>query len=167
MVQQIVQRRGLRQFVKFCIVGATSTIIDFGIYILLIEFVHLDRFVGSLALARMLAASISFLFAVTNGFYWNNRWTFRHAETEGHAQRYGKFVFSNVIGLALNTTILGLVAHSVPAQVTNTFASYLNLISFHPKDPAGLIGKICATAVVVFWNFTASKYWTFKTSERA
>jgi hypothetical protein len=43
----------------------------------------------------------------------------------------------------------------VPVAITSLLAHRL-------RDPAGFIGKIAATGVVVFWNFTASKYWTFK-----
>jgi putative flippase GtrA len=168
MLQGLTQRRGVRQFIKFCIVGLSSTLIDFGIYLTLIEVLHIQdsvaaamgptRFLGFLdaqMAGRLAANSISFLFAVTNGFIWNSRWTFRHTDREGLHQRYLKFVLTNVIGLFLNLTILTLVSHLVPPSLTNVLVGRL-------KDPAGFIGKLCATAVVVFWNFTASKYWTFK-----
>lgn len=152
----VLRREGVRQFVKFCIVGASSTLIDFTIYLFLIERVHLQDTVGSLTLARPLAQAISFLFAVTNGFIWNSRWTFRKVAPapRGHHRRYGKFVLTNVVGLGLNLLILNVVAHLAPPALTALLASHLH-------DPAGFIGKVCATAVVVFWNFMASKYWTF------
>ena len=156
--RSLLERRGVRQFVKFCIVGASSTLIDFAIYFSLIELIHLQNYVGSLELARPIAQSVSFVFAVTNGFIWNNRWTFRKSGDGGHHQRYSKFVFTNLIGLALNLLILNLVANAIkhmPGVLPSLLTSRL-------QDPAGFIGKIAATGVVVFWNFTASKYWTFK-----
>lgn len=154
MVQTLAQRRGVRQFVKFCIVGLSSTLVDFGIYLTLIEVLHIQSYIG-LWNGRIAAQSISFLFAVTNGFIWNSRWTFRHTDAAGLHQRYVKFVLTNLIGLALNLTILSIVSHIVPVAVTSLLAQRL-------RDPAGFIGKLAATCVVVFWNFTASKYWTFK-----
>jgi putative flippase GtrA len=167
-LQGIAQRRGVRQFVKFCIVGFSSTLIDFAIYFALIEYFHIQAAISPLVgdakllgfldaqmLGRIAANSISFLFAVSNGFIWNSRWTFRHTDREGLKARYFKFVLTNVIGLCLNLTILTLVSHVVPAALTA-------MLPHSMKDPAGFIGKLCATAVVVFWNFTASKYWTFK-----
>lgn len=154
LVKLLAQRRGVRQFIKFCIVGLSSTLVDFGIYLTLIELLHIQDSVG-LATGRLVAQSISFAFAVTNSFIWNSRWTFRHTDREGLHQRYVKFVFTNLIGLALNLTILTVVSHLVPPSVTALLAHRL-------KDPAGFFGKLTATAVVVFWNFTASKYWTFK-----
>lgn len=156
--QTVARREGFRQFVKFCIVGASSTLIDLTIYLFLIEIFHLQRFVGSLPTARLVAQSISFIFAVSNGFFWNNRWTFRAGERgdAGDAKkRYGKFVLTNLIGLSLNLLILSVVAHAVPPAIERVLDAHLH-------DPAGFVGKVTATFVVVFWNFCASKYWTFK-----
>jgi putative flippase GtrA len=150
--QTVLQRRGVRQFVKFCIVGASSTLIDFGIYLLLVEVLRIGQYLPGPVVTRTLAQSISFAFAVTNGFFWNNRWTFRAGDAAGAHARYVKFVTTNLIGLGLNLAILNAVAHLLPDTLT----------LFHLHDPRGFVGKLCATAFVVFWNFTASKYWTFK-----
>jgi putative flippase GtrA len=53
--------------------------------------------------------------------------------------------------------ILTLVSHAVPSALVEWVRSHSHL-----DDPAGIVGKIVATGVVVFWNFLASKYWTFK-----
>lgn len=153
-VQSLLSRPGFRQFLKFCIVGASSTVIDFGVYLLLMEVAHLPRVIGAVALARTLAQCVSFSLAVTNGFIWNSRWTFRHRGGGTAGTRYAKFVLTNVVGLALNLSILQLVAHLLPQSVIGWLPVHLN-------DPAGFIGKIVATVCVLFWNFTASKYWTF------
>jgi len=155
VVRRVLQRRGVRQFVKFCLVGATSTVVDFGVWLFLMQVVGFADVFGSLVVGRNVAQTISFLLAVSNGFIWNNRWTFKDPEREGHHRRFGQFVLTNVIGLMLNMSILNLVAHHVPPEV-------LTLLPHGLKDPAGFVGKLVATAVVVFWNFTASKYWTFK-----
>lgn len=155
MLQAVAQREGVRQFIKFCIVGASSTLIDLGIYLLLIEGFHLQRLVGDIDHTRMVAQCISFVFSVSNGFYWNSRWTFRGRETAGGSRRYGKFVLTNLIGLSLNIFVLTQVARIVPAGL-------LRVLDPHLHDPAGFIGKLVAIFVVVFWNFAASKYWTFK-----
>jgi putative flippase GtrA len=156
-VQGMLRRRGVRQFVKFCIVGASSTVIDVGVYLLLMEALHLPQYVGQLVVARSIAKTLSFLLAVTNGFVWNSRWTFARPEAEGRQARYAKFVATNVVGLLINLVILNSVAHvfqAAPALIPG-FLSHLH-------DPAGLIGMLVGIVVVVFWNFTASKYWTFK-----
>lgn len=155
MFRSVAQREGFRQFVKFCIVGASSTIIDLAIYLSLIEIIHLQQYVGGLPTARLMAKSISFLFSVSNGFFWNSRWTFSSGEAVGGQRRYGKFVLTNVIGLSINLCILSLVAHVVPEPMVRFLSAYLH-------DPAGFVGMMTAMCFVVFWNFCASKYWTFK-----
>ena len=164
--QSVAQRQGVRQFVKFCIVGASSTAISFGISSWLIYFVHLDRLLHVwltgrppapdvanpyLPLAVQLAALIGFLFAVTNGFVWNSRWTFRQNDPELRKVRYAKFVLVNAVGLVLNQTIV--------------FVVYGMLVRGRPTTEKGLeplIAMAVATVIVVFWNFLANKYWTFK-----
>ena len=54
----LMQRQGVRQFVKFCIIGFTSMFIDVGISYQLIY---------SLGMNATLAKTISFAVAVTNG----------------------------------------------------------------------------------------------------
>ena len=156
MVGTVLRRRGLRQFVKFCIVGVSSTAIDFSVFFLLIEIVHVQQYLQSVDLGRGVAVLAAFLVAVTNGFYWNSRWTFASTDREGLHQRYLKFVFTNVIGLLLNLSITLTVARFAPPAVV------LFLRPFMSKDPAAFFGKAVATLIVVFWNFTASKYWTFR-----
>ena len=156
MLHTVIRRRGVRQFVKFCIVGASSTAIDFMVFFLFIEVLHIQQHLASQDLGRALSVCAAFLVAVTNGFYWNSRWTFKHTDAEGLRQRYVKFVLTNLVGLALNLTITLLLARIAPVAVLTLLRPYLQ------KDPAAFFGKAVATVFVVFWNFTASKYWTFR-----
>jgi putative flippase GtrA len=161
-VASFVSRKGPRQFVKFCLVGATSTIIDFGL-------LNLLKFHLGFPLA--LAATCSFLVAVCNGFYWNRRWTFR--ATEGDARRqYPKFVATNVVGWLLNLSIMTLAlivaarlglttVDRSPAEIVSLIVTGQGKQQFSPLavNAAKAMATICVTA----WNFTAAKLWTFKT----
>jgi len=154
-------RQGTRQFVKFCLVGASSTVIDFSL-------VYFLRFHVGLPIA--LAASISFLVSVANGFYWNRRWTFR--ATGGDARRqYPKFLATNLIGYTLNLSIMTLAliiaSHLNLTTVDRSTAEIVHLIltgegkqDFSPR--AVLAAKAAATVFVTAWNFTAAKFWTFR-----
>src|SRR6266566_5098561 len=64
----LLRRTGTRQLVKFCFVGASSTLIDKGILWLLLSVTPRTPW--------WISASMSFCLAVTNGFVWNRRWTF-------------------------------------------------------------------------------------------
>ena len=160
-VSSFASRTGPRQFVKFCIVGATSTIIDFGL-------LNLLKF--HLGLPILLAATCSFLVAVCNGFYWNRRWTFRAGDGDARKQ-YPKFLATNVVGYLLNVSIMTL-ALIVASQLKLTTvdrpaAEIVSLIvtgaGKHQFSPLAVnAAKAAATVVVTAWNFTASKLWTFK-----
>lgn len=160
-----LQRPAIRQFVKFCIVGASSTLISMSIFSLLIYGFHLsdvlhdalsDRpqwqsVVDEYRLHVQAAALIAFLFAVTNGFIWNSRWTFRQNDAARRKTQYAKFVLVNAIGLVLNQIILFVVNRALTAGRAANEKGWEPLIAF-----------AIATSIVVFWNFTANKLWTFK-----
>ena len=143
----LLQRRGVRQLVKFSLVGVTSTVIDKGTLWLLLN--H-----GPPGVPWWLNATLSFMLAVTNGFVWNRRWTFRASDQGRLRSQYGMFFGTNVVGLLLN---LGF---------TKAFLIYVTGQLFHrgenPEATDVLIASLLAIPVVVVWNFAASKYWTFR-----
>jgi putative flippase GtrA len=161
----VLRRPGVRQFLKFCIVGASSTAISAGIFAFLVYGVHLDRLLHTWLTAWpavqqtadqyrlyiQVAALAGFLFAVSNGFFWNNRWTFRQTDVAGAHARYLKFVAVNVIGLILNQVILFIATAALTAGKPSG-----------EKGLAPMIAFMIATGIVVFWNFAANKLWTFK-----
>jgi len=131
---------------KFCVVGASSTIIDQGMFgLLLQQFPHSPWW---------MLRSLTFVLGVTNGFYWNRSWTF---QSDAHApmkQQYPKFVASNAIGLMLNLLI-----------TKGFLLLFLGNVKPNPllHSKIILISSLCAVPLVVIWNFTASRFWTFKT----
>jgi putative flippase GtrA len=160
-VASFISRKGPRQFVKFCIVGASSTIIDFTL-------LNLLHFRAGFPLP--LAATCSFLVAVCNGFYWNRRWTFDAGAGDARRQ-YPKFVLTNLVGWTLNLTIMTLalvVASGMgltevkesPGEIVRLIALSRGKEVFSPL--AVNAAKAAATVCVTAWNFTASKLWTFK-----
>jgi putative flippase GtrA len=142
----LLQRPGMQQFLKFCVVGATSFTIDVGIsYILTFNF-HMWW---------VLAKTISFTLAVTNGFFWNQRWTFDAVGKRKHHEQYAMFFGVNIVGYILNLAIMKSVF----------FASTGHWRGQNPTKPVFLAATLVATAIVVFWNFFANKHWTFKHPE--
>lgn len=127
-----LRRRGLRQLVKFSIVGTINFILDWTIYL------TLTRFLG---VYYVLAKALSFVAGATSSFIFNRRWTFRSTNPRRFRQLV-KFLFVAVVGLGLNTMIL-----------------YIAVEYFKLHD---IIGLLFATAMVTFWNFFVNKYWTFK-----
>ena len=131
----IIHRRGVRQFIKFGLVGASSTIIDWGIYLVL------TRFLG---IYYIMAKILSFSIAVINSYIWNRRWTFRSNNPQ-KLREFIKFLIIAFVGVVLNSMIMYIVVDFV-----------------HLGD---LYGLVFASGIVMFWNFLANKYYTFKESQ--
>jgi dolichol-phosphate mannosyltransferase len=90
--------RRIREFVKFMAVGTSGVIVNLGAYYLLTRFGDL-----SLTLASPLAIEASILW----NFLLNDRWTFRHRETDGGgAVRLGRFHAVSVIAGVVNYGLL-------------------------------------------------------------
>lgn len=126
------QRRGLRQFVKFCVIGLLNVFVDWSIYFALNHFTPLHKVVAKFC---------SFVAGATNSYYFNRKWTFRSTSKE-IGKEFSKFFLVASIGSVLNTSIFWFISLK---------------LGF-----ADIVGLIVATGVVTFWNFFANKYWTFK-----
>lgn len=133
------------RLLKFCLVGLSSTIIDKVIFYLLMTFVH--------TLPWFVSQSIAFIFGVTNGFIWNRKWTFATTEHESKRKQYPKFVATNAIGLILNLLITKFFLVLFTGTARPVPATQKEII---------LIASLCAVPLVVIWNFSASRLWTFK-----
>ena len=130
-------RRALRrphnwvQLAKFCTVGATGYVVNLAVYTALL--------LGA-GFHYRVAATCSFLVAVSNNYAWNRLWTFRGQR--GHVAYQGmRFLIVSVLAYAAN--LLWLTA----------------LVS------AGL-GKIVAQAIAIILvtplNFLGNKLWSFR-----
>src|SRR5262249_14172576 len=75
IVRWLLTHPTLRRFAKFAIVGASSTLIDMGLFWAMVRQLGW----GETLLMRIVANSISFTLGVTNGFLWNRYWTFTGA----------------------------------------------------------------------------------------
>lgn len=135
----------MRQLIKFCLVGASSTVISISIQWMLLHAFPLAPW--------WLLVSIAFCFGVTNGFIWNRLWTFRARDLGSPKQQYPKFVLTNIIGLGLNLLI------------TKGFLTLFTgqLVHAQNPDPKQVtLASLCAIPIVVIWNFCAARFWTFR-----
>jgi putative flippase GtrA len=135
VIASLAQRRGVRQFVKFGIVGASGFIVNLAIFTLL------QRLVPNHAqpLQYNLIYTVAFLAGGVSNYYLNRIWTFR---STGHAVREGA-QFLTVSAVAL---IVGLV---VSAFVSRWLGH-------------GHRTWFVATVAGIFVNFFLNKYWTFR-----
>jgi putative flippase GtrA len=126
--------RNWQQLGKFCAVGAFGYVINLAVYdALLHEGIH-----------YLVAATCSFLVAVTSNYTWNRLWTFR--EHRGHFGIQGmRFFVVSLVALGANLAMLHL------------------LIRYGGLDK--LPGQAVAIVLVTPLNFVGNKLWSFRRSE--
>jgi putative flippase GtrA len=119
------------QLAKFCTVGATGYVVNLAVFSALLLWADWHH---------LLAATVSFLVAVTNNYTWNRLWTFRGQR--GHVAYQGmRFFVVAVCALGANLVVLAalvaLGAPKIPAQAT-------------------------AIILVTPLNFVGNKLWSFR-----
>lgn len=132
-IPEKIQQKAV-QFIEFCVVGVSNTLIHYAVYALLVF----------LRLNYVLANLIAFLISVTNAFYWNNKYVFktRQGEKRSLLPSFLKTVLSyGITGLGLSTVLLIL------------WVEILHL----PE----LLGPVLNLLVTIPLNFLLNKFWAF------
>ena len=136
LFQRLRERRGVRQFVKFAIVGASGFVVNLIIFTLL-QFVvpnHME------AGPYNVIYSISFLAGGVSNYFLNRSWTFR---STGHPGKEA-VQFLSVSVLAL---IVGLLVSAAVGRAMGHYGHFTWLV---------------ATLSGIVVNFFVNKYWTFR-----
>ncbi len=135
-------RRALRtssnwvELVKFCVVGASGYVVNLIVFTLAFELGNLHHLV---------AATIAFMVAVTNNFWWNRHWTFGAAR--GHAGfQAARFLAVSVGAFLFAAGILELLVTEADVR----------------EIPAQAVSLVAATPL----NFVGNKMWSFAASVR-
>jgi len=135
IVQHLVRRRGIRQFVKFGIVGASGFAVNLAIFTVLqwLDPAH------AVAAHYDAIDSIAFLSGGVSNYFLNRIWTFR---STGHAVVQG-IQFLTVSAIAL---CVGLAVSAVAKPFLG------------PGHRTWLLATLAGIVV----NFFVNKYWTFR-----
>jgi dolichol-phosphate mannosyltransferase len=124
-------RHNWEQLLKFCVVGASGTLLNFAVYATLNKWFDVHY---------LIAATVSFLVAVTSNYLLNRHWTFRG--------KRGHFAYQGLRFLVVSLLALGA-----------------NLVCLRVLVAFGL-GKIVAQAVAIVLvtplNFVGNKLWSFR-----
>ena len=106
------------QLAKFCAVGGSGYVVNIVVFSLAVE-------VGDLH--HLVAATLAFLVAVTNNFWWNRHWTF--SARDGHAGFQAvRFLVVSVVAFVFAATVLELLVSragmaEIPAQAISIVAA--------------------------------------------
>ncbi|MGC1403312.1 MAG: GtrA family protein [Thermodesulfobacteriota bacterium] len=123
------------QFIRFALVGGSGVFVNLAVYSASIYLMHFHY---------LLAATLSFMVAMTNNFILNLRWTFKTHNKGIRAIRdqYLRYAMVTLVSYAINMAALWLLVdhwhwHKIPAQ-------------------------LAAIGITTLSNFLGSKLWAFK-----
>jgi putative flippase GtrA len=131
------------QFAKFAAVGVLNTFIGFAV-------LNISANVTGATSGPLIPvfATLAFLVATTNSFFWNKFWTFE-AKEKAHVAETAKFYLVAIIGWALYTgTASVVINYLAPQDVAPEL--WLN------------VGGLCGVAAAFLWDFFGYKYLVFK-----
>ena len=120
------------KFIKFCVVGASGMIIDFGTTWVLKEKVNLNKYISN---------STGFILAATSNYVLNRLWTF-HSSDPHIAIQYSSFIGISLIGLGINNFVIYILHERMK------YNFYLS--------------KLIAVVIVTIWNFGMNFLFTFR-----
>jgi len=121
-----------RQFIKFGIVGVSSTLITLAVYYVLVF----------LSVHYAIAYAVAFAISVMNAFYWNRRFVFKQASEKIKIKQIAKVYVSYGFTLLISTCILML---------------FVDVIGI-----SDMIAPIITLCIIVPMNFFLNKFWAFK-----
>jgi len=125
------RRANWLQLAKFCTVGGSGYAVNLAVFTLLVQ---------GFGLHYLLAATCSFLVAVTNNYVWNRLWTFR--DDRGHIAYQGlRFLIVSGFALAANLVILHVLVQLWDREV---------------------LSQAIAIMLVTPLNFIGNKVWSFR-----
>ena len=120
------------KFIKFCAVGFSGMILDFGTTWILKEKFRINKYISN---------SIGFILAATSNYMLNRHWTF-HSGNKQVATEYLSFMLISLAGLGISNFVIFLLHDKLK-------------LNFY-------FAKVFAVGVVTIWNFGMNYLFTFK-----
>lgn len=158
--------KSLLQFIKFCIVGLSNTIICEGIYVVLLFFgVH-----------YLAANIIGNVISILNAYYWSNKYVFKAEEGEQRIwwkvllKTYATYGFSMVLSAGLLVFWLELVKLEQYMGPVLSLLGNLGILEVLGNVgivlEAKILSEILAAAInliiTIPLNYVINKYWAFR-----
>ena len=140
--------RERKKFLRFAVVAAIGSVIDFGVFNLLATL---------LKVPAVWASVVSFSLAVINNFILNRTWTFPETRTTPVIKQLVQFSIVSLAGLGIRTPLFAYL-EKVLIPLAEKYVPHL-------LTPT-IIGHNTALAIVILvvmlWNYFINRLWTFK-----
>jgi len=149
-------RKELGRFLRFAVVGALGTVVDFSVLNLLVQLAGVPK---------VWANTCSFSVAVLSNFTWNRLWSFPESRNRPIWSQLGQFALVNVVGLVINQALfLGLDRFVLgeSGRLAGPMSAAAGAVGISHFTAAFNLAKAIAIIVVLFWNFGANRLWTYR-----
>jgi putative flippase GtrA len=167
----LMERPIVRQFVKFCIVGGISFVIDFTVrwilqFVLKLNGQDLSETFGAWIRERVpniygwpkdnkaafmpITVTLAWSMATLNSFALNRWFTFRIKDPDDKTKQLGRVYLVAFIGLLLNTLIS---------------TGLYNIVEGHAKRSLA-VASVIASITVAIWSFVGQRYYAFNVHKR-
>ena len=103
MILSLLRNKISTQFYKFIIVGIWSTIINYGMFYILLEFLGVNYLISSAA---------GFISGVFAGYGFNRKWTFGVKSVKKHSEilkYYAVYITSLILSLLFLKVVVGII----------------------------------------------------------
>lgn len=133
------------QLAKFGLIGVGNTVIDAGIFSLLI---FLSGITSGIFITFF--RTLSVFIAIVNSYLWNKYWSFQKKDATEVPKEFTHFVAISLVGMIINVGITSFLVNGIGPQ-----------FGLPPTAWATLAG-IIPVPVVLIWNFVGYKLFVFK-----
>ena len=136
--------KGVTELRRYAIIGVFNTALNAAIFnsLMLVSGISRGPMVTWFAL-------ITFAFVITQSFFWNLRWTFRHVPPQNRAKQYGLFLLVTSIVALVNLTIIHFLVNVIGSPAGISPALWAN------------IALLFTIVTAVLGNFFGYKFFVF------
>jgi len=157
--------KGVERFLKFSVVGSIGFAVDFGT-VFILQATILPP-VNDLNV--VIATAVAFTLAILSNFTWNRFWTYPESRSRSAKRQITQFTVVSVIGGVARTLWiksaylpLGILLMPLALPVIHIFRpSYIPSPTAEAKLGT-MAAQFIGVIVVLFWNFFANRYWTYR-----
>ena len=130
----------VEQIIKFGLVGVLCTLIDFACY----------TGCNMIGIPYLISGVIGFTVSVIFNYILSMRYVFVRREDISRSREFIVFVILSVVGLLLNEFLLYVCVDLIYMQMAW-------MQEMFNRDIAEIVAKLCATVVVMIYNFVSRK----------
>lgn len=153
----MLSKKLIGEILRFGIVGAAATVVDWGLFWLLDNCTPLEHVITDKSWYLLLINTVCFTVSVIFNYVLSRLWVFHVAKARNPMREFILFIITSLIGLGINSLILLICVQWLFPGV--------GLIAALPEGVQNILGKIIATFIVMVWNYLARKLWVFREPE--